>query len=67
MQLSVNGALHRLEEPGCSLAHLLAKLGYEPESIAVAVDGCFVPRHAYADYALSDQQALEVLAPMQGG
>ena len=66
MQLRVNGEKHYVEAP-LSLQHLLEKLGYESRSIAVALNGCFVPRHEYALRILEDQQELEVVGPMQGG
>ena len=66
MQLLINGEAHQVAD-NPSLTHLLDTLGYEPKSIAVAIDGCFVPRHAYATFQLRDQQALDVVAPMQGG
>ncbi len=66
MQLQINGETHQLNE-SLSVEALLEKLGYEPKSIAVAINGEFVPRHQYTTYLLQDQEALEVVAPMQGG
>jgi sulfur carrier protein len=66
MQLRINGKSHQVSG-SMSLQHLLEKLGYEPQSIAVAVDGQFVPRHQYPSCQLRDEQDLEVVAPMQGG
>jgi sulfur carrier protein len=66
MQLRINGKDHHVSG-GLSLQHLLEKLGYEPQSIAVAVDGQFVPRHQYVNCMLQDDHDLEVVAPMQGG
>jgi sulfur carrier protein len=66
MQLLINGQLHQVEKP-TSLHHLLEALGYDPKSIAVALNGRFVPRHQYISCILEDAQELEVVAPMQGG
>lgn len=66
MQLLINGEPHHTSD-GLTLLHLLEHLGYEPKSIAVAINGRFVPRHEYPTYPLQDQQALDVVAPMQGG
>jgi sulfur carrier protein len=69
MQLRINGKSHQVgdQTKSMSLQHLLEKLGYEPQSIAVAVDGRFVPRHQYASCVVQADQDLEVVAPMQGG
>ncbi|MCE3234161.1 MAG: hypothetical protein K0Q50_341 [Vampirovibrio sp.] len=66
MQLLINGEPHQIQDAS-TLQQLLENLGYEPKSIAVAIDGCFIPRHQYGTFELSDQQALDVVAPMQGG
>lgn len=66
MQLRINGESHHVDH-NLNLQHLLEKLGYEPKSIAVAINGKFVPRHQYATWPLQDQQELEVVSPMQGG
>ena len=68
MPLLINGEPHRIETPQ-SLYHLLETLGYEPKSIAVALNGRFVPRHQYISCMITadEPQELEVVAPMQGG
>ncbi len=66
MQLLINGEPYQVEEP-ISLHHLIEKLGYERKSIAVALNGRFVPKHQYISCLLEDAQELEVVSPMQGG
>lgn len=66
MRLHINGKIHDFETIP-HLQHLLEKLGYESVSVAVALNGRFVPRDQYAYCQLSDGQELEVVAPMQGG
>jgi sulfur carrier protein len=66
MQLLINGETRQVEKP-LSLYHLLEGLGYEPKSIAVALNGRFVPRHQYISCMVEEAQELEVVAPMQGG
>ena len=65
-QLLVNGTPLSLQEP-ISLYQLLEKLGYEQNSIAVALNGNFIPRHQYKTCILENAQALEIVSPMQGG
>lgn len=66
MQLLINGEPYRLDEP-ISLHHLMDRLGYEQNSVAVALNGRFIPRHQYVACMLEDAQELEVVSPMQGG
>lgn len=69
MLLLINGEPRQIEK-STNLHHLLEELGYEPKSIAVALNGRFVPRHEYTSCVLEgggDTQALEVVSPMQGG
>jgi sulfur carrier protein len=66
MPLLVNGKT-RPFDPGLTLRQALAGWGYEPQSVAVALDGAFVPRHQYDRLTLEEGQALEIVAPMQGG
>lgn len=46
---------------------LLLQQGLETRSIAVAVNECFVPGHAYATTPLTEGAHIEIIAPMQGG
>ena len=66
MSVLVNGD-SRPSEPGLTLRQALTAWGYEPKSIAVALNGEFVPRHRYDGLILEDGQELEIVAPMQGG
>lgn len=66
MQLLINGESVSLEE-STSLYHLLEKLGYEQNSIAVALNGTFIPRHQYKTCLVENAQELEIVSPMQGG
>ena len=49
------------------LDRLLDELGYDPASVATAVNEEFVPRSARAATRLADGDRLEVVAPLQGG
>lgn len=66
MQLFVNGEPQQVPDV-ISVQDLLRQLDYEPKSIAVAVDGDFVPKHQYEAFFLRPAQSVEVLSPMQGG
>ncbi|MGH1413869.1 MAG: sulfur carrier protein ThiS [Pelagimonas sp.] len=50
-----------------SLADALVELGYTSPAIATALNGSFVSKAARAKTTLKSGDALEVLAPMQGG
>lgn len=66
MQVLVNGnaqevnALQTVED-------LLKQLGYQHNSVAVAIDGEFLPRRLYTEKKLEEDMDLEILLPMQGG
>ncbi len=66
MEIRVNGELKTLAGAG-TVSEVLDALGYGGKQVAVAVDGTFLPRHRHGEHLLSGGEALEVLAPMQGG
>jgi len=63
MHIRVNGVSHDLQV--ARLAQALEVLGYR--QAATAVNGVFVPAGAREELLLADGDALEILAPMQGG
>ena len=50
-----------------SVAELLARLGHEPESVAVAVNGEFVPRASRCNHVLRDGDQVTCFKPIVGG
>jgi sulfur carrier protein len=65
MKLQLNGA--SIEAQVTTLAQLLVAKGYGEAKVATAVNGAFVPSHLRSDHILSVGDAVEILAPMQGG
>ena len=65
MKLTVNG--EALELDAGNLVDLLAKLDYEGDWLATAVNGDLVPREERSSQALNDGDRIEILSPMQGG
>lgn len=63
--LTVNGEAVRTGAR--TLADLVASLGYDAASIATAVNGDFVARGARAARPLAEGDAVEIVAPRQGG
>lgn len=66
MQVLINGEARQVPD-AVSVEALLKHLGYEPKSIAVAINGEFVSRNRYTLQTLSAHQELDIVAPMQGG
>ncbi len=66
MVILINGQKKKLNAPP-DLQSLLKAEGYEGKLVAVARNGAFVPRGAYANTNLEDGDELEIVAPMQGG
>jgi len=50
-----------------TLAELIVELGYGEREVATALNGAFVPRAARAAARLAPQDAVEIVAPRQGG
>lgn len=65
MQIDLNG--QRITTAAPTLAALLTEQGFDPASVATALDSAFVPRSLRAATALSAGAKVEVLSPMQGG
>jgi sulfur carrier protein len=65
VKLQLNGA--SIDTQVTTLAELLGAEGFGGAKVATAVNGTFVPGLARADQILNAGDAIEVLAPMQGG
>ncbi len=65
MKILVNGAWR--ESPAVLLTEALEQLGYADSVVCTAVNGEFVAVAARTGVQLREGDALEVLAPMQGG
>ncbi|WP_347267548.1 sulfur carrier protein ThiS [Paracoccus sp. (in: a-proteobacteria)] len=65
MKITLNGQAHDLA--GTSVAEALAEIGLAAARVATALNGTFLPAAARGDTMLKDGDALEVVAPMQGG
>lgn len=66
MKIIVNGKERLLDAP-LNLYDILEQEGVIEMMIAVARNGAFVPRGEYRTTALKDGDAIEIVAPMQGG
>ena len=65
MHLLVNGAAHDVR--ATTLSQALDALGYRQAIVATALNGIFVPADRRETTTLADGDALEILAPTQGG
>jgi sulfur carrier protein len=66
IQVTVNGAAHRLEKP-LQISGLLEKLALAGKKIAVERNGEIVPRSAHASTVLADGDRLEIVVAVGGG
>ncbi|MFK3981210.1 sulfur carrier protein ThiS [Micromonospora sp. NPDC050397] len=66
MELTVNGADHRLPE-GVTVADLVATVTGQTRGVAVAVNGEVVPRTGWPAAVLRPGDRVEVLTAAQGG
>lgn len=65
MHILVNGDPRNLNATTC--AEALAELGYAQAVVATALNGIFLSAADRESKALNNGDALEILAPMQGG
>lgn len=65
MKLTVNG--QEQDSDAVTVGDLIARLGYNGNHFAVAVNLAHVPRSEYAQTSLKAGDAVEILMPMQGG
>ncbi len=66
MRLTVNGALREVAD-GTTVASLLEELGVPRSGIAVAVNARVVRGAAFAERALADGDAVEIIRAVAGG
>jgi thiamine biosynthesis protein ThiS len=66
VKISVNGTSREVAE-GTSLADLLAELGVDRTGIAVALNDRVVRGAAFADQALREGDAVEIIRAAAGG
>ena len=64
--ITVNGEERQIAE-GATLADLIASLGEQPQALATAVNGEFVPREARAQVPLREGDAVFTFQPITGG
>ncbi|KMK66199.1 sulfur carrier protein ThiS [Puniceibacterium sp. IMCC21224] len=65
MNITLNGESRVIA--ATTLTDALTEAGYGDAVVATAVNGNFVPQGLRAGLTLSNGDAIEVLAPMQGG
>ena len=63
--IRVNGAA--TATAATTLAELITELGFAEAEVATAVNGAFVPRSARGRARLLPEDAVEIVAPRQGG
>ena len=65
MKIRVNGEVQEIQ--ALHLDAALRELGFTNALVATALNGDFVPRGQRPQMALAEGDALEILAPMEGG
>ena len=66
MQVRINGQFRQLNGP-TSIETLLEELGYSNHFVAVALNQQCIPKQQFQDKLVTDQDEVEILAPMAGG
>lgn len=66
IQVTVNGAAHRFEQP-LEVSALLSTLNLSGKKVAVERNGEIIPKSAHASTLLADGDALEIVVAVGGG
>lgn len=66
VRITVNGHAENVAE-GITVRELARLLGYEQKTVAIAINGDFVPRSRHDQQTLKEDDAVDIVAPMQGG
>jgi len=66
MNIQLNGKPHEFAS-SCSVADLLASLGYAGKRIAVEHNGEIVPKSRHADVILVENDQVEIVVAVGGG
>ena len=66
MRVKINGECREITA-SASIAALLAELGYTDAFLAVALNHDCVPRSRYSVQKVTENDEIEILAPMSGG
>ena len=66
MKITLNGE-SRTVEADATLADFIATLGEQPQALATAVNGEFVPRESRTQLTLRDGDAVFIFQPITGG
>jgi sulfur carrier protein len=66
IEITVNGAKHRLETP-LGVSALLTRLELTGKKVAVERNGEIVPKSAHASTVLADGDRLEIVVAVGGG
>lgn len=66
MELTINGEKRRLDG-GSTVKSLIERLGLDPRKVAVERNREIVPKSRYAETALGDGDALEIVHFVGGG
>lgn len=66
INISVNNEVHSIS-PTTRLGDALVVWGYENGKIAVAINGNFVSRSAYATTELQENDQIDIVKPVGGG
>jgi sulfur carrier protein len=64
--ITLNGEPRQVE-PGATLADLIATVAQQPQALATAVNGEFVPRDSRAQVQLREGDAVFTFQPITGG
>ncbi len=66
MKIILNGEAFKISE-NTNINALLSSHGYKDKTVAVALNGNFIPKLSYEAHIIKANDEIEIVAPMQGG
>ncbi len=67
MKIILNGKISNIEKEEITIDELISLKNYQNKTIAIAINGKFVPKSSYKNQQINDGDEVEIVAPMQGG
>lgn len=66
IQIKLNGETEQIKS-NLTISSFLTEQGYKTDKVAVAINQDFIPRSQHQNTLIKQDDAIEIVAPMQGG
>lgn len=66
IKIELNGVTEQIKS-NLTISSFLTEQGYKTDKVAVAINQDFIPRSQHQSTLIKQDDAIEIVAPMQGG